>query len=150
MLIRGSALLNFADLVGSLGGDAEELLRARGVDPAAAGDFDRFLPSAAAAAVVADAAEALDCPDFGMRLARRAGHPDPGPGRGHHPQCGDRRRRGRRRLAVSCTTCTPDHIELIRGPRAAVFTLTTTVRQLAPPRPVGREGPRNRAWTPSA
>ena len=27
---------------------------------------------------------------------------------------------------------TPDHIELIRGPRAAVFTLTTAVRQLAP------------------
>ena len=36
---------------------------------------------------------------------------------------------------------TPDRVELVRGPRAAVFTLTTTVRR-SPPRPVGREGPR--------
>ncbi|MET7701050.1 AraC family transcriptional regulator ligand-binding domain-containing protein [Streptomyces sp. NPDC005485] len=37
------------------------------------GDYDRFLPNATVAAVLADAAEALGRPDFGMRLAREQG-----------------------------------------------------------------------------
>ena len=72
-LIRGSA----SDELPRTRVEARRRCRATaagaGRDPAAPGDFDRFVSSAAAAAVVADAAEALDCPDFGMRLAREQG-----------------------------------------------------------------------------
>lgn len=130
-LIRGTALLNFVSLVTALGGDAESMLRARGIDPTATTDHERFLSSAAAAAVIADAADELRCPDFGMRLAREQGIQILGP------------------VAViirnSATVASAldavsrflhniapiDHVELLRGPRAAVFTLTTTVRQPA-------------------
>jgi AraC-like DNA-binding protein len=130
-LIRGTVLLHFAELVRSLGGDPEPMLLARGIDPTATSDHERFLSSSAAAAVIADAADELNCPDFGMRLAREQGIQILGP------------------VAViirnSETVATAldsvsrflhniapvDHVELIRGARAAVFTLTTTVRQPA-------------------
>lgn len=128
-LIRGSALTNFAELVSSLGGDAEQLLRARGVDPAAPGDFDRFVSSAAAAAVVADAAEALDCPDFGMRLAREQGIQILGPVAViiRNAETFASALDGVSRYLHNMT---PDHVELVRGPRAAVLTLTTSVRPI--------------------
>lgn len=130
-LIRGSALLNFAELVSSLGGDGEQLLRARSVDPAAPGDFDRFLSSAAAAAVIADAAEVLDCPDFGMRLAREQGIQILGPVAViiRNAETFASAIDGVSRYLHNMVP--PDHVELVRGPRAAVFTLTTTVRQIA-------------------
>lgn len=130
-LIRGSALLNFAELVSSLGGDGEQLLRARGVDPAAPGDFDRFLSSAAAAAVIADAAEVLDCPDFGMRLARAQGIQILGPVAViiRNAETFASAIDGVSRYLHNMVP--PDHVELVRGPRAAVFTLTTTVRRIA-------------------
>lgn len=130
-LFRGTALLNFEALVSSLGGDGEELLRARGIDPAAAGDYDAFLSSAAAAAVIADAADALDCPDFGMRLAREQGIQILGPvaviirNAETFGSAIDSVSRFLHNIAPT------DHVELIRGPEQAVFTLTTSVRQLA-------------------
>ena len=72
-VIRGTALLNFADLVSSLGGDPGALMHAHGIDPEAAGDYERFISYTAAGAVIGAAAQELDCPDFGMRLARRQG-----------------------------------------------------------------------------
>ncbi|MET7845654.1 AraC family transcriptional regulator ligand-binding domain-containing protein [Streptomyces sp. NPDC005356] len=48
-------------------------MRSHGIDPPAAGDYDTFLPYASVAAVIGDAAQELDCPDFGMRLARKQG-----------------------------------------------------------------------------
>lgn len=72
-LIRGSTLLHFGDLVSSLGGDPEALLRAHGVDPSAAGDYDRLVSYAAVASVIGTAAVELACPDFGMRLGKRQG-----------------------------------------------------------------------------
>ena len=129
-LIRGSALAKFAELVTSLGGDADQLLRARGVDPAAAGDYDRFLSSAAAAAVVADAAEVLDCPDFGMRLAREQGVQILGPV-AVIIRNAETFASALDRVSRYLHNMTPDHVELVRGPRAAVLTLTTTVRPIA-------------------
>ena len=89
------------------------------------------MSSAAAAAVVADAAEALDCPDFGMRLAREQGIQILGPVAVII--------RNAETLASALegvsrylhNVAPPDHVELVRGPQTAVFTLTTTVRHIA-------------------
>lgn len=130
-LIRGSVLANFAELVSSLGGDADQLLRARGVDPAAPGDFDRFVSSAAAAAVVADAAELLNCPDFGMRLARKQGIQILGPVAViiRNAETFASALEGVSRYLHNVAP--PDHVELVRGPQVAVLTLTTTVHPAA-------------------
>lgn len=70
-LIRASALANFGDLVTDLGGDPDAVLLEHGVDPAVAGDHDRFLTYTAVATVIGDAATELGRPDFGLQLARR-------------------------------------------------------------------------------
>ncbi|MCW2425220.1 AraC-like DNA-binding protein [Rhodococcus erythropolis] len=44
-------------------------MQAHGIDPAAAGAYDRFVRYSSAAAVIGDAARFLGCPDFGLRLA---------------------------------------------------------------------------------
>ena len=130
-LIRGLALLNVAELVADLGGDPDALMRTHGIDPGAAGDYDTFLPYASVAAVIGDAAQELDCPDFGMRLARRQGLQLLGP------------------IAViirnaetvdaaleSVSRYLPHYVphdftELIREPHAAIFTLSTNLRRPA-------------------
>jgi AraC-like DNA-binding protein len=70
-LVRGTFIAGIGELIAELGGDTEALLRAHGVDPAATADWDRFIRYADSAAVLGDAARLLDCPDFGMQLARR-------------------------------------------------------------------------------
>ncbi|MFJ9712877.1 AraC family transcriptional regulator [Streptomyces sp. NPDC101234] len=130
ILIRGLALLNVAEVVSSLGGDPDTLLRTHGVDPAAAGDYDTFLPYSSVAAVIGDAAQVLHCPDFGMRLARRQGIQMLGP------------------IAVIIRNAETvaaaiegvsqylhhlapsDSTALIREPDAAIFTYSTNVRRL--------------------
>ncbi|KXF54831.1 AraC family transcriptional regulator [Rhodococcus sp. SC4] len=72
-LIRGTVLFRADQLIAELGGDPDALLRSHGVDPTATEDFERFIRYADVAAVLGDAARLLDCPDFGMRLARRQG-----------------------------------------------------------------------------
>lgn len=130
-LIRGTVLLKFAELVTSLGGDPGAMLHARGIDPAATSDHDRFLSSSAAAAVIADAADELDCPDFGMRLAREQGIQILG------PVAVIIRNSATVETALNSVSrflhniAPVDHVELLREQRAAVFTLTTTVRQPA-------------------
>lgn len=44
ILIRGTSLTGFVDLVDELGGEGERLLREAGLDPAAVGDFGAFIP----------------------------------------------------------------------------------------------------------
>ncbi|WP_406335826.1 AraC family transcriptional regulator [Streptomyces sp. NBC_00203] len=130
-LIRGLALLNVAELVSSLGGDPDALMRSHGVDPAAAGDYDTFLPYASVAAVVGDAAQELNCPDFGMRLARRQGIQMLGPVaviiRNAETVAAaiDGVSRYLHNLAPT------DSTELIRESHAAIFTFSTNVRRLA-------------------
>ncbi|WNG88033.1 AraC family transcriptional regulator [Mycobacterium sp. ITM-2016-00317] len=68
VLTRGSLISRADELITELGGDADALLRAHGIDPVAVGDFDRYVRYDDAAAVLGHAARELDCPDFGLRL----------------------------------------------------------------------------------
>lgn len=130
-VIRGTALLNFADLVSSLGGDPRALMRAHGVDPGAAGDYERFISYPAVAAVIGAAAEELDCPDFGLRLARRQGIAILGPVAVviRHSETVADAIEGVSRYLHNCAPA--DVTGLRRGPGAAVFTFAVTVRQIA-------------------
>ncbi|MFJ9714097.1 AraC family transcriptional regulator [Streptomyces sp. NPDC101234] len=129
-LTRGSALLAFEDLVSSLGGDAEALMRAHGVDPEAAGDYERFISYTAAASVIGAAARELDCPDFGMRLARSQDIKILGPVAViiRHSETVADAIEGVSRYLHNCAPA--DTAGLRRGPRAAVYTFTITLRQL--------------------
>ncbi len=70
-LVRGSALTGFAALVAAYGGDPDERLSLAGIDPADAGDDDRFIPLRSAIAAVEESAVVLGVPDFGRQLALR-------------------------------------------------------------------------------
>lgn len=70
-LVRGSSLTGFAALVTTLGGDPDALLALAGIDPADAGNDDRYIPLRSAIAAVEDAATVLVVPDFGRQLALR-------------------------------------------------------------------------------
>lgn len=72
-LIRGTGLTGFVELVDELGGDGEKLLRDRGYDPAALGDFGAFIPYRPLLDLLEDAASATGAPDFGRRLGDRQG-----------------------------------------------------------------------------
>jgi AraC-like DNA-binding protein len=67
--ILATVLRGFRELVARLGGDAEALMRASGLEPALLDPLDRRLPFDAYAMLLERTASALDCPDFGMRLA---------------------------------------------------------------------------------
>jgi AraC-like DNA-binding protein len=69
--VRADALLEFDELVRSLRGDADELLRAAGLDPRATRISGRYLPHKGFTEVLELAAQELEVPDFGMRLGHR-------------------------------------------------------------------------------
>jgi AraC-like DNA-binding protein len=73
MLIRGTALQGFDDLVAELGSDPGVLLRAGQVPPDAVGDHDTFLDYRAVVALLESAALETGADDFGLRLAQRQG-----------------------------------------------------------------------------
>lgn len=73
MLIRGTSLTGYVDLVDELGGDGRRLLTAAGVDPAAVGDFGSFIGYVAALEAIETAAGETGAGDFGRRLASRQG-----------------------------------------------------------------------------
>lgn len=68
-LIRSGGLRNYRRLVRELGGDPEPLLRQVGVSPATLEDEDALISLHASGRLLESAAEVLDCPDFGLRLA---------------------------------------------------------------------------------
>lgn len=70
-LIRGSCLAGFDALTAAHGGDPHALLLMAGVDPADAGQPDRYIPLRSAIAVVEHAAAVLGVDDFGRQLAAR-------------------------------------------------------------------------------
>lgn len=72
-VIRGTALLNFHRLVGELGGDSQELVRAAHIPYDDVGRHDRFISLPNGARLLEAAAIALQAPDFGRQLARRQG-----------------------------------------------------------------------------
>ena len=130
-LIRGVTLLHVADVVAGLGGDPDALMRSHGIDPATAGDYDTFLPYDAAAAVIGDAAQQLNCPDFGMRLARRQGIAMLGPVAViiRNAETVAAAIEGVSRYVHNLAPT--DSTELILGPHAAIFTFSTNLRRLA-------------------
>jgi AraC-like DNA-binding protein len=130
-LIAGSALLQFQALVSSLGGDPDSLMRAQGLDPSAAGNFTRLLPYTKVAAAIGEAAAALQCPDFGMRLARRQGIQIMGPVAVliRHAETVAAAIEGVVRNNHHCAP--PELAKLTRGPRSAVFSFDVALRQFA-------------------
>lgn len=68
-LIRATNLLGFSDLVRELGGDPDGLRRKHGIQPGIEQVEDAFVSYAALARLIAQAADELDCPDFGLRLS---------------------------------------------------------------------------------
>lgn len=72
-LIFGTALLHFAPLVTSLGGDPDRLLRSQGIDPSAAGDGSRLISYSGVAAAIGTAAAEVGRPDFCLLLADKQG-----------------------------------------------------------------------------
>jgi AraC-like DNA-binding protein len=68
-LIRATNVLGFDDLVRELGGDPAPLLKRHGIRPDVEYVEDAFVSYVALARMIAEAAEELDCPDFGLRLS---------------------------------------------------------------------------------
>lgn len=68
-LVHAWALRGFGDLVAGLGGEAGPLLAALRLDPELLGNPRALLPYRSLVHLLERAAEELDCPDLGMRLA---------------------------------------------------------------------------------
>lgn len=78
-LIRATCLLRFHELTAELGADGDEILCGAGIDPAAAGQYDRFIPLRGAIDAVELAADVTGTPNFGRRLAALRGIETIGP-----------------------------------------------------------------------
>ena len=70
MLVRARALMGFAELVRSQGGDAATLLRHARLKAGILDQPDATLPFAAAGRLLEETARSLKLPDFGLRLSR--------------------------------------------------------------------------------
>ncbi|MCY1412509.1 HTH-type transcriptional regulator VirS [compost metagenome] len=68
-LIRTTSFTGFPELVSQLGGDPAALLRRFRIDPRALQEEDARVPLRSLVAVLECAAQELDCPDFGLRMA---------------------------------------------------------------------------------
>jgi|SRR6516165_3189640 AraC-like DNA-binding protein len=130
-VIRGTALLHFVDLVAQCGGDGEAFLRARGIDPSALNEFERFLSYSRATAAIGEAAKEFDCPDFGMRLGRMQGIQILGPVAVliRHSRTVAEAFAGAARYLYVCAP--PDIAELKQERHTARFTYSIALRQLA-------------------
>ena len=69
--LRAQSIIGFAPLVAELGGDAQQLLRSAGLDPAELEQPDIYISHRAFIQLLEDAASKLRCPDFGLRLLDR-------------------------------------------------------------------------------
>lgn len=72
-VIRASGLSGYRDLVGGLGGDADQLLRLSGVRPDDAGNHDVFISYRSLVVAVESGAIATGQADFGLQLATKQG-----------------------------------------------------------------------------
>ena len=72
-LIRGTALGGYRELVAELGGDADGLLRAVGLNSDAVGEYGAFLDYRRMLHALESAARQTGTADFGRRLAARQG-----------------------------------------------------------------------------
>ena len=67
--IRVTAIQGYRELVRDLGGDAVDLLRAAGIDPAVLDSAEGRIPYAAMIELLENTARRLRCPDFGLKLS---------------------------------------------------------------------------------
>lgn len=72
-LIRSTNLWGYVDLVRELGGRPEPFLQRFGITPGIERQDDAFVPFAEFVKLLEASAEALDCPDLGLRLSRWQG-----------------------------------------------------------------------------
>lgn len=72
-LVRSTALRGYEELTLSLGGDAGQLLSRFRISVEMASSEDAFVPIRSVAALHELSAQVLNCPDFGLRLAKRQG-----------------------------------------------------------------------------
>jgi AraC-like DNA-binding protein len=70
-MVRAESLTYFAELVRSRGHDPNPLFASVRIDPAIAATPDQFIPYRQMIQLLENAADKLDCPDFGLRLAQR-------------------------------------------------------------------------------
>lgn len=70
-LVRSESLSFFDELVRDKGGDPTRLLQALRIDPGALATRDALIPYRSMVLLLEHAASALQCPDFGLQLARR-------------------------------------------------------------------------------
>ncbi|WP_347957231.1 AraC family transcriptional regulator [Gordonia aichiensis] len=70
-LARYASLANYADLTRSLGGDPVSLMRDVGLDPAGIAVQDRWVPAGQICELLELTAAAVECDDFGLRLAEQ-------------------------------------------------------------------------------
>lgn len=70
-MVRSEGLRHFAELVDRRGHSSSSLLKAVRIDPEAIDEKNRLIPYKQMVALLELAAEVLDCPDFGLRLAQR-------------------------------------------------------------------------------
>jgi AraC-like DNA-binding protein len=68
-LLRATALLGYADLVGELGGDADALLRRFHLTLGVEHQEEAFVPFDAVVRLLDASADELGCPEFGLRMA---------------------------------------------------------------------------------
>jgi len=69
--VRSASLRGFRTVVAELGGDADDLAQRVGLAPECLDQDDTLVPGAASAAMLEFAAQQLDCPDLGLRIAAR-------------------------------------------------------------------------------
>lgn len=69
--LRSASLRGFRSVVAEFGGDADMLARLVGLPPTCLDTDDMMVPAARAAGLLDVAAEHLDCPDLGLRMAER-------------------------------------------------------------------------------
>lgn len=70
-LSRSASLMGFSKLVKTLGADPESLLELAGIERVYLESDDYLLPSYKLVTLLEKTAEALNCPDFGIRLAKQ-------------------------------------------------------------------------------
>jgi AraC-like DNA-binding protein len=70
-MVRSESLSFFDELVRDQGGDPDELLNALRIDPGMLATRDTLIPYRSMVLLLEHAASTLNCPDFGLRLARR-------------------------------------------------------------------------------
>lgn len=69
-MVRAGALRGYAELVRSLGGDAEALLREHGIEPHRLANEDALVSLRTMIQLLDSSAQRLRCPEFGLRLAQ--------------------------------------------------------------------------------